>query len=240
MYSSVSVVVPVYNSEKSIPELYSRLHGTLGRICDKYEIVMVDDGSMDNSLMVMHSLNADENILRIIGLDGNFGQQNAIMCGLRHSAGDYIITIDDDLQHPPEEIPKLLQELDKGFDVVYGIPSNTKQRGIRNLGSCATDLFFTLVCFKPKDIKVGSFRALRRHIVEKIIKEDNAFVYITAITLKHTRRIANVEVEHAGRRYGRSNYSFCKLIGLFFKLFVNYSGIPIKPRGSKAPQYIIK
>ncbi|HYE81536.1 MAG TPA: glycosyltransferase family 2 protein [Clostridia bacterium] len=240
MYGSISVVVPVYNSESSISELYRRLDSVLPHIAVQYEIIMVDDGSIDNSLAEMSKLHASGNTFKIICLDGNFGQQNAIMCGIRHSNGDYIITIDDDLQNPPEEIPKLLEKLEEGFDVVYGIPAYKKQSGIRHLGTIMTGLFFGLICSKPKDVKVGSFRVLRRHIAEKISEDDTSFVYITAITLKHTRNIGNVTVEYADRKYGSSNYSLYKLASLFCKLFINYSGLSLDKYRVRSPQYIIK
>ena len=241
MYSSISVVVPVYNGENSIGELGNRLIKVLTSITHEYEIIMVDDGSTDNSFSEMSKLHANCKAVNVICLAGNFGQQNAIMCGLRHTTGDFVITIDDDLQHPPEEIPKLLLKLEEGFDVVYGIPAAKNQSIIRNLGTIVTDLFFRLVCLKPKAVKVGSFRGLKRQVVEKISTEKNrSFVYITAITLKHTKNIGNVTVEHANRQYGSSNYNLFKLINLFCKLFINYSGLPFKSRENKLPQYIIK
>lgn len=240
MYSSVSVVVPVYNSESSIGELCNRLITVLASISHKYEIVMVDDGSKDNSFSEMSKVHDNYKAVKVIGLDGNFGQQNAIMCGLRHTTGDYVITIDDDLQHPPEEIPRLLEKLDIGFDVVYGIPAAKKHSQVRNLGTAVTDLFFRILCSKPKAVRVGSFRGLKRQVVDKISSERISFVYITAITLKHSKNIGNVTVEHASRKYGSSNYSFCKLINLFYKLVVNYSGLPFKSLRKMAPQYIIK
>lgn len=240
MYSSVSVVIPVYNSESTIRELYYRLYKVLAGIADEYEVIMVDDGSKDNSFKEMSRLNSKEKSLEIICLEGNFGQQNAIMCGLRHATGDYVITIDDDLQNPPEEIPKLLEKLGHGYDVIYGIPAVRKQYGVRNFGTVMTDLFFSIICSKPRNVRVGSFRVMKRHIVEKIISDHRSFVYITAITLKYTRNIGNVEVFHEARKYGSSNYSFGKLIKLFYKLVVNYSGLSAKNSGNYSPQYIIK
>ena len=240
MYSSISVVIPVYNSESSIGELYCRVDKVLASLASEYEIIMVDDGSKDNSFKEMSMLHSKERALRIICLEGNFGQQNAIMCGLRNATGDYVITIDDDLQNPPEEIPKLLEKLESGYDVVYGIAAARKQSGIRRLGTAMTDLFFNMICSKPKEVRVGSFRGLKRHIVEKIINDFGSFVYITAITLKHTRNIGNVEVLHEVRKYGSSNYSLCKLAGLFYKLVVNYSGLSVESRRNRSPQYIIK
>ncbi|HWQ31141.1 MAG TPA: glycosyltransferase family 2 protein [Negativicutes bacterium] len=241
MYGSVSVIIPVYNSESSLRELYERLESVLKSIADEYEIIMVDDGSRDNSYGEMKRLYQKGGALRIIGLEGNFGQQNAIMCGLRHAAGDYIVTMDDDLQNPPVEIPKLLEGLASGYDVVYGIPAERKQYGLRNAGTILTDLFFTLVCRKPWNVRVGSFRAMKRGLAGKIIDEGRPFVYITAITLKHTRNIGNVEVMHEERKYGSSNYSFRKLVSLFWRLAANYSGLAcLLHFDSSTPQYVIR
>lgn len=240
MYRSVSVVIPVYNSESSIGELYYRLEKVLDCIADEYEIIMVDDGSQDNSFKEMSRLHSNKRAPEIICLEGNFGQQNAIMCGLRHATGDYVITIDDDLQNPPEEIPKLLEKLDTGFDVVYGIPAVRKQPCVRNLGTVMTDLFFSIICSKPGNVRVGSFRALKRNIVEKIINDHRSFVYITAITLGYTRNIGNVEVFYEARKYGSSNYSFYKLVRLFCKLVIYYSGLSVINFRGRSPQYIIK
>ncbi len=240
MYRSISVIVPVYNSESSIGELCHRLINVLTPIAYEFEIIMVDDGSKDNSFSEMSRLHADDKSVKIICLEGNFGQQNAIMCGLRHATGDYVITIDDDLQHPPEEIPKLLEKLEEGFDVVYGIPAVKKQSVIRNFGAVMTDMFFNIICSKPKAVRVGSFRGLKGHVVENISKDQAEFVYITAITLKHTKNIGNVTVKHADRKYGSSNYSLYKLIKLFCKLFINYSGLPRKLCKDRPFQYIIK
>ena len=241
MYSSVSVIIPVYNSESSLAELYERLDCVLASIAGEYEIIMVDDGSRDNSYREMEKLYLKGGALRIIGLEGNFGQQNAIMCGLRHATGDYIVTIDDDLQNPPDEIPKLLEGLAAGYDVVYGIPTDRKQYGLRNAGTILTDLFFTFICKKPWNVRVGSFRAMKRQIAGKIIAERRHFVYITAITLKHTRNIGNVEVLHEERKYGSSNYSFRKLIGLFCRLAVNYSRLAdLLHFDDSTPQYVIR
>ena len=241
MYSGVSVVVPVYNSEGSIGELYCRLEKVLSSITGKFEIIMIDDGSSDDSFKEMGKLLSGGKAVSIIRLEENFGQQNATMCGLRHASGDYVITIDDDLQNPPEEIPKLLAGLEKGFDVVYGIPEKRKQSRARTIGTVMTDVFFTIICTKPWNVRVSSFRAMKRQVVMKIIEEKSSFVYITAITLKHTRNMGNAVVSHDSRKYGSSNYSLRKLISLYCRLVVNYSCLSaVFKTGSVAPQYIIK
>lgn len=241
MYSGVSVIIPVYNSESSIAELCDRLDSVLASIAGEYEIIMVDDGSRDNSYREMKKLHLKGGALRIVSLERNFGQQNAIMCGLRLATMEYIVTLDDDLQNPPDEIPKLLEGLAAGYDVVYGIPAVRKQYGFRNAGTILTDMFFTLICGKPWNVKVGSFRAMKRQIAGKIIEERKPFVYITAITLKHTKNIGNVEVLHEERKYGSSNYSFHKLVGLFCRLAANYSGMAdLLHYDDNTPQYIIR
>lgn len=240
MYDCISVVIPVYNGEKSLRELYERLSAELSAICRRYEIIMVDDGSRDGSFSAMSRIHFTDKAVKLIRLDGNFGQQNAIMCGLRHAVGDYLVTMDDDLQHPPEEIGKLIEKLEEGFDVVYGIPEDKKHSAFRNLGTAMADLLFELICGKPADIKVGSFRAMKRELVEKVVQDRTSFVYITAITLKHTKNIGNVTVKHEERKYGRSNYSVKRLLQLFWKLFINYSHLSFYTRRNNKPQYIVK
>lgn len=240
MYSSISVVIPVYNSEKSLRELYEGLTAELSEISASCEIIMVDDGSRDDSFTEMLRLHAFDKAVKLVRLDGNFGQQNAIMCGLRYASGDYVVTMDDDLQHPPEEIRKLVEKLEEGFDVVYGIPEDKKHSAVRNIGTAMTDLLFNLICGKPGKVKVGSFRVLKRELVGKIAADCTSFVYITAITLKYTKRIGNVAVEHNERKYGTSNYSLIKLFKLFFKLFINYADLPFHICRDSKPQYIIK
>ena len=241
MQGSLSVVVPVYNSENSLEHFYVVLSKELNKICDDYEIIMVDDGSLDNSYEQMEVLHNIDSRVKIIRLDGNFGQQNALMCGFHYSTGEYIVTLDDDLQHPPEEIHKLYKKIDEGYDVVYGIPIIKQHSIYRKMGSKMTDYLFNKICLKPKNIKISSFRIIRKSIISEIIKDKTSFVYISAITFKNTNNISNVEVNHNIRKYGKSNYDFYKLLKLFIKLYLYYSNHKIfKMVTSSKPQYIIK
>ncbi|WP_432407800.1 glycosyltransferase family 2 protein [Wukongibacter sp. M2B1] len=241
MWSSVSAIIPVYNSIKSLDELYYRLSEELEKISSKYEIILIDDGSIDKSYEKMRELREKDNRVKIIQLDGNFGQQNAIMCGFHHAQGEYIVTLDDDLQHMPEYIEKLLNKLDEGYDVVYGIAEKKQHSFYRNLGSKITNYLFNKICSKPKDIRVSSFRVIKRDVLIDIIKNDFAFVYISAITLKITKNIGNVCIKHDARKYGNSNYNFAKLLKLFVKLYVYYSNTRFtKIFISSAPQFRIK
>ncbi|MGV8979977.1 glycosyltransferase family 2 protein [Clostridium sp.] len=223
MQKCISVVVPVYNSGDSLEHFYNVLSKELNKICDDYEIIMIDDGSLDNSYEKMEKLHDIDSRVKVIQLDGNFGQQNALMCGFHYSRGEYIVTMDDDMQHPPEEIRKLKKKIDEGYDVVYGIPIIKQHSIYRKMGSKMTDYMFNKICSKPKNIKVSSFRIIRKNIINEIIKDNTSFVYISAITLKNTRSISNVEVKHNARKFGKSNYDFYKLLKLFIKLYIYYS-----------------
>ncbi len=223
MWSSGSVVIPVYNSYNSLEELCFRLTKVLKEMFLEYEIILVDDNSKDDSFIKMKELHQRYDTLKIIRLCNNYGQQNAIMCGFEFATGDFIITMDDDLQHQPEELIKMMKQLEKGYDVVYGIAQN-KQHGIfRNIGSKMTNILFNKICNKPRNIRVSSFRIIKKSILDKIIEDKTYFVYITAITLKITTNIGDVLVEHKSRKYGRSNYNFLKLLRLFLKLYIYYS-----------------
>jgi undecaprenyl-phosphate 4-deoxy-4-formamido-L-arabinose transferase len=162
------------------------------------------------------------------------------MCGLRKASGEYVVTMDDDLQNPPEEIRKLIERLEEGFDVVYGIPEDKKHSAFRNFGTAMTDLLFDIICGKPVKVKVGSFRAMKIELVNMISKDETSFVYITAITLKYTKNIGNIKVRHDERKYGSSNYSLKKLLLLFFRLFINYADLPFYINRDSKPQYVIK
>ncbi|WP_291632640.1 glycosyltransferase family 2 protein [Clostridium sp.] len=241
MQQSITVVVAVYNSENSIDQLHKVLTKELNKFCSHYEIIMVDDGSVDNSYREMKRLHNIDSRVKVIQLDGNFGQQNALMCGFHYSTGEYVVTIDDDLQHPPEEIYKLKKKIDEGYDVVYAIPIIKKHSGYRKIGSKMTDYMFNKICSKPKNIKVSSFRIIRKNIVKEIIKDNTSFVYISAITFKNTRSISNVEVKHDLRKYGKSNYNFYKLFKLYIKLYLYYSNHKIfKKFISSKQQFKIK
>jgi undecaprenyl-phosphate 4-deoxy-4-formamido-L-arabinose transferase len=240
MYSSISVVIPVYNSSASIQELCEGLVKVLSPMSSEYEIIMVDDGSIDKSIQQIKEAAANNKAIKLISLLGNFGQQNAIMCGLRYAKGDYVITMDDDLQNPPEEIKTLMQEMEKDYDVVYGIPRVKQHSGTRNLGSLMANLLFNVVCGKPKSVKVSSFRVLKRSIVENIIAERSSFVYISAATFKYTKNIGNAMVQHEVRKHGSSNYNMLKLLKLFYNIYLNYSRLSSLFVRNRKPQYVIK
>lgn len=241
MNNSISAVIPVYNSEIYLDELYAELSSVLDGIANIYEIILVDDGSRDNSYDKMLELYHKNSNIKIIRLDSNFGQQNALICGFHFASGDYVVTLDDDLQHPPKEIIKLLNKIQEGYDIVYGIPFKKHHPFYRNLGTRLTDYLFYKICSKPKEIKVSSFRIMKKSLVRKITEDKTSFVYLSAITFKNTKNVANITVTHNSRKYGKSNYNFFKLIKQFTKLYVYYSSCSIfKKFTSSKPQFIIK
>ena len=223
MNKSISVVVPIYNSSRTIAQLVERLCNALEEIAEDFEIIMVDDGSRDNSFDEMEKAYISKENIKIIKLQGNYGQQNAIICGLVASEKDLVVTIDDDLQYPPEEINKLLLKLEEGYDVVYGIPKDKKHSKLRNMGTKMTDLLFRVLYNKPKNIKISSFRIIKAEVVKSIVLSKESFVYISALTFKTTKNIANISVLHNPREVGHSNYSLYKLLKLYFNILIYYS-----------------
>lgn len=222
MSSDISIVVPVYNSSKSIAKLVQRIVNTLEKEETSFEIILVEDHSKDKSLAVINGLKEKDSRIAVIPLLQNVGQQAAVKIGMMAATGKVVITIDDDLEHQPEDIVLLLAEINRGYDVVYGIPRNKQYSFYRKLGSQLVDLFFTFFLRKPRNMKVGSFRIINRKTVDRICQDKTPFVYITAMTLRVTKNIGNVSVNHQERQFGKSNYDLKKLMKLFLNLFYYY------------------
>ena len=224
----ISVVVPVYNSALILPQLLERLTKTIGSLTQHYEIILVDDGSRDESWRVMQSLRVSyEKSLIAIQLMRNYGQHNALMCGLGVSRGEFVITMDDDLQNPPEEIPKLLAHIKKhDLDLVYGCPSTKSHAVWRNFGSRIVWHFYRTVFRNP--VTPTPFRIMRHKLAHSVMFYDLNFTYLDGLLAWCTSRIEGVEVQHHGREQGRSGYSLAKLLGLALNLYTNFSLIPLQ------------
>ncbi|PKM94556.1 MAG: glycosyltransferase [Firmicutes bacterium HGW-Firmicutes-1] len=237
----ISIIVPVFNSEKSIVKLCHQITEIMINLQQAYEIILVDDGSQDCSYLWMKKLSCNHSNIISIQLARNYGQQNALLCGLRNSKGDYVVTIDDDLQYTPKDISKLFEKMNEGYDVVYGVPKEKVNSTLRNFGSNFKEVMFRCFLKKPKDITITSFRILRKSVVEKITLDKNSFVYLSAMTFRCTQNVANVSVKHKPRLHGKSNYSYFKLIHLMLYTIIYYSNCPLlKPLKKHKPQYIIK
>ncbi|BAM02590.1 glycosyltransferase family 2 protein [Phycisphaera mikurensis] len=225
----VSVIVPVYRSQNTLRELWTRLEATLSAryAADAWEVVFVDDESPDDSWQVLEQLAAAAPQARIIQLMRNFGQHNALMCGFHHADGRVLVTIDDDLQHEPECVPRLVDTLlEDGHDLVYGVYEVKRHAGGRNLGSALVNGFYRVVFRMP--VSVTSFRAVRRELIEAVVRYDLNFTYIDGLLAWNTRRIGMVEVPHHARAGGRSGYSLSKLVGLAMNVFTNFSLLPLQ------------
>lgn len=224
----VSVVIPVYRSAGTLPELVRRLSEVFERLGIVYELVFVEDGSPDNSWDVLCRLRAEEpDRIVAVRLMRNFGQHNALMCGFRHARGDLVVTMDDDLQNPPEEIPKLLAAMeDSDIDLVYGVYERKQHRAWQNAGSAIVQAFHKWV-FRTR-VPISSFRIMRRELVESIFCYSLNFTFVDGLLAWNTTRIAGVQVEHHLRANGRSGYSLWKLVPHAINIFTNFSLLPLQ------------
>lgn len=224
----LSVVVPVYNSADTLKVLLERLSLTLNEISNNYEIILVDDASHDDSWAEIQSMRGTYgDHLVAVQLMRNYGQHNALMCGLSLARGQYVVTMDDDLQNPPEEIPKLLAHIKQGkIDLVYGCPDKRNHSTWRNLGASIVWGFYRRVFRNP--ITPTPFRIMRHQLARSILFYDLNYTYLDGLLAWCTKRISAVEVEHHERAQGNSGYSLPKLLGLAINLYTNFSLIPLQ------------
>jgi glycosyltransferase involved in cell wall biosynthesis len=224
----LSVVIPVYRSGPMLLALVSRLLPLLERTGLEHEIVFVEDGGDDDSWCTLGDLQAAHpERLVAIQLMRNYGQHNALMCGFRHARGRIVVTMDDDLQNPPEEVPKLLEALESGgFDLVYGRYRDKKHSAWRNAGSALVGGFYRIVF--GNCVRITSFRAIRRSLLDTILSYDLNFTFVDGLLAWNTERIGEVEVEHRPRMAGRSGYSRRRLVSLALNLITNFSLLPLQ------------
>lgn len=224
----ISVVIPVYNSADILPALHQRLRTVLAGMGKSFEVVYVDDGSQDPSWSVLRQLQVDDpNHVVAIQLMRNYGQHNALMCGFRQARGDYVVTMDDDLQHPPEEVPKLLAAIDQSdLDLVYGAYDQKQHSITKNFASWVVNRFYRLVFQSP--VTVSAFRIVRRELLETVLSYSLNFTFVDGLLAWNTRRTGEVKVAHHARAKGRSGYRFGKLLTLALNLFTNFSLLPLQ------------
>lgn len=225
---AVSVVVPVYNSAATLPLLRERVDAVMRRASLSYEIVFVDDDSRDQSWEVIRQLAAAHREIRAAGLMRNFGQHNALLCGIRAATGDVIVTIDDDLQNPPEEIPRLLETLEGGCDVVYGTPAREQHGLFRDLASRITKIALQSTMGATTARNVSAFRAFRTHLRTAFAAYQSPFVNVDVLLTWGTSRFAAVRVAHEPRTVGASNYTFRKLVTHALNMMTGYTTLPLQ------------
>ena len=224
---TVSVVVPVYNSESTLPRLVERLLAVLAGVSPGGEIILVNDGSADGSGGAIERLSRDHPAVVAIQLMRNYGQHNALLCGIRAARHDVVVTLDDDLQNPPEEIPRLLAELDRGFDVVYG--SAPGQHGLwRTLASAVVRLTLKGAMGIESARHVSPFRAFRTRLRDAFADYRSPFVSIDVLLTWGTTRFGFVPVRQDPRAIGHSNYTLGRLVRLALDMATGFSTLPLR------------
>ncbi|MDP8234954.1 MAG: glycosyltransferase family 2 protein [Candidatus Erginobacter occultus] len=224
----ISTVVPVYNAEKTLPKLVARLRAVLAATGRDFEVILIDDGSRDSSWKIIRKLSGEDPRIRGISLMRNYGQHNALREGIMAARGDVIVTLDDDLQNPPEEIPKLLEKLEEGYDVVYGIPAQKRHNLWRRAGSSVVRLILSGALGAEIAGNISSFRALRSPVRAAFSGYRGAFIIIDAPLAWATNRFGSVTVRHQPREESESNYNFRRLLFEALNALFGFSVRPLK------------
>lgn len=224
----ISVIIPTYNRGDYLPQVTKRLLGYLEGDFSSFEVIIIDDGSKDNTKEVVKHLCRQYEDVRGIIMANNYGQQNATLAGIRQAKYPTVLTMDDDLRYGLEGIRDLVNGLDQGYDVVYGVPDDVNTLGLRPMGTWLKELIFRSLCHKPKGVKLTSFRALKGPVIGYIKKDQTMNVYLSARTLQFTDRISNVKVTSHESLDLPTNYTFKKLLVLLIQVFRNYSRIGLK------------
>ena len=226
-----SVVIPVYNSATMLSELHARLTSVMQGLDAPYEIIFVEDCGPDNAWGELERLSASDERVVAVQLMKNSGQSNATLCGLSQAKGDVVFTMDDDLQHPPEELPMLLNALGPRDDVVMGVPREKKHNVVRRLGSESIHLANSYLLGKDRKLRFTSFRALRRPVVDGILQLQTLSPALGPMINSVTRHITNVVASHSPRKEGRSGYTLSRIFRQTMSNFIGYSILPLRMLG---------
>lgn len=228
--SLYSVVVPVYNSEHTLEELYTRLRDVFEQtLREDFELILVDDSSRDNSYQIMKQLRSRDRRVRIIQMARNFGQHPALLCGFSYARGDFVITMDDDLQHPPEELPKMISVMNErdDVDVILAKYEGRKHNFIRRMGTRFSVWATSKMLGKDPDLEITSFRLMRKFIVDAILTTNTHLPQIGNLLVQTSNRIINVPVRHDARAYGKSGYPFRRLVRDLIYDITNHTAFPL-------------
>ena len=227
--SLVSYVIPCYRSEKTLPKVIEEIIQTMKTLPQyEFEIILVNDSSPDGTRETIRTLCNQYRNVKGIDLAKNFGQHAALMAGMRFTRGDIVVCMDDDGQTPADEVGKLLGKLEEGYDAVYASYGKKKHSLFRNFGSKVNELMTRVMLGKPKTLAVTSYFAVKRFVVEEMIRYEHSYPYVIGLVLRSTKNITNVEVLHRAREEGTSGYTLKKLLSLWLNGFTAFSIIPLR------------
>jgi len=225
---SVSVIIPVYRSEGSIGLVVEELAQELPKLADSFEVILVEDDGGDNSWAVVEQKSVAYPFVRGFRLMRNFGQHNALLCGIRAARHEVVVTMDDDLQHPTRQIKDLLNKLADGYDVVYGTPENARHSQFRNLASITTKLILQGAMGAQTARNVSSFRAFRTNLRDSFVDYRGPLVNIDVLLTWGTEKFVAIPIAHRPRTIGKSTYTFGKLLTHAFNLITGFSTLPLR------------
>lgn len=226
--AGLSLVIPVYNSGKILPELVARLHPVLAALGRPHELILVNDGCVDDSWTVIQRLAAGSSGIHGIRLMRNYGQHNALLAGIRAARFDTVVTMDDDLQHPPEELPRLLAAFVPGLDVLYGTPQELRHGLLRDVTSAVTKMVLKGAMGAQTARLVSAWRVFRTDVRAGFASYNSPFVNIDVLLTWGAQRFAAVAVRHEARESGNSNYTVAKLIRHTLNMMTGFSVLPLQ------------
>ncbi len=225
----ISFVIPCYRSELTLPGVVSEIEETMKELNKyEYELVLVNDCSPDGTAETIKKLCEEKPYVHGLSFAKNFGQHAALMAGLRKAEGDVVVCLDDDGQTPANEVGKLLEKIEEGFDAVYAKYEHKQHSGFRNFGSKVNEIMTRVMLGKPKELYISSYFAVKRFIVDDMIRYEHSYPYVIGLVLRATKNITNVNVNHREREIGRSGYTLSKLLGLWFNGFTAFSIKPLR------------
>ena len=225
----VSFVIPCYRSQNTLSLVVNEIKEKMKKLKEyEYEIILVNDNSPDDTLTTIKALVVENSNVIGINLARNFGQHAALMAGFHSVSGDIVVCLDDDGQTPADEVDKLLDEIEKGYDVVYASYGDKKQALWRNLGSWINSKMTEIMLEKPHELVINSYFAARRFVVDEMMKYEYCYPYVIGLVLRTTKNITNVQVKHRKREEGTSGYTLSKLLSLWMNGFTSFSIKPLR------------
>tara|TARA_Y100001960_G_C14764957_1_gene876379 strand:- start:263 stop:1210 length:948 start_codon:yes stop_codon:yes gene_type:complete len=226
--NEISIVIPVYNSSQNLENLVNEIYNIFKNNFKSYELILVDDKSLDNSWEIIKNLCKKYKFIKGVELRKNVGQHNAILAGLKFSTGKFIITMDDDGQNSPKNIMDLYKEISKGYDICYANYLIKKHNFFRKAGSNLNNIFVTFLFKKPLDLYLTSFRIFTNQIKDELVKNKSSSIYLDGLLISITSNISKIYVDHQERQYGKSNYTFRKLLNLWIQMATGFSVAPLR------------